>query len=292
MAQHRIVGARALTLVQISFSHYNERARWALDYAGLPYKTIPVLPLLHFPTVAFWSWWYNDANKRAGRANTSLSTPLLLVNGADGTRSTIHESGDIVTAAHIAHPQSALIPASWSAQDDAFVQRLHDELGPAVRTYVYGAIALTDASIFRELGWRNSSMIDAAVWVLTSPLLCAAMYRAMYATPERARRAAAKVEAIFDDVSKMLAARAGPTAAAYLGGDGRAFTAADLTFASLGALVVGIDHDAGYGGWVPPRSRCSREARDFIERMRATPAGQHIVRCYSEHRVAPSNPMR
>ncbi len=38
----------AVTLYEFSLSHYNEKARWALDYKGIPYHSEPVLPGLHF----------------------------------------------------------------------------------------------------------------------------------------------------------------------------------------------------------------------------------------------------
>ncbi|MBW2389548.1 MAG: glutathione S-transferase N-terminal domain-containing protein [Deltaproteobacteria bacterium] len=36
-----------ITLYEFSLSHYNEKARWALDYKGIPYRSRPVLPGFH-----------------------------------------------------------------------------------------------------------------------------------------------------------------------------------------------------------------------------------------------------
>ena len=38
-------------LIHFRFSHYNEKARWALDRAGVPYRDTAVLPLLQVPVV-------------------------------------------------------------------------------------------------------------------------------------------------------------------------------------------------------------------------------------------------
>jgi hypothetical protein len=41
-------------LVQLPMSHYNERARWALDYAQVQYEKVSVMPFLHMPVVLYY----------------------------------------------------------------------------------------------------------------------------------------------------------------------------------------------------------------------------------------------
>ncbi|MCA9686256.1 MAG: glutathione S-transferase N-terminal domain-containing protein, partial [Myxococcales bacterium] len=41
----------SLELVQFAFSHYNEKARWALDYKGLAHRRRSLLPGPHVPVV-------------------------------------------------------------------------------------------------------------------------------------------------------------------------------------------------------------------------------------------------
>jgi glutathione S-transferase len=41
-------------LVQLPMSHYNERARWALDYAQVQYEKVNVMPFLHMPVVLYY----------------------------------------------------------------------------------------------------------------------------------------------------------------------------------------------------------------------------------------------
>ena len=38
-------------LVTIEASHYCEKARWALDYKGIPFEPVAILPGLHMITV-------------------------------------------------------------------------------------------------------------------------------------------------------------------------------------------------------------------------------------------------
>jgi glutathione S-transferase len=83
-----------------------------------------------------------------------------------------------------------------------------------------------------------------------------------------------KVRSIFAEVGDRLDVGSG-----YLVG-GR-FTAADLTFAALGAPAV---LPPAYGSPLPSLDEAPSELGGLIEDFRATPAGEFILRCYVEHR--------
>lgn len=90
-----------LTLITISFSHFCERGRWALDLARLPYSEVRSLPLLHMPVVAWWQFWAGTQRTRRAdkldRFNSKLSTPMLLGKGPDGKWTLqITDSADII----------------------------------------------------------------------------------------------------------------------------------------------------------------------------------------------------
>ncbi len=40
-----------MKLHQFQFSHYNEKARWALDFKGLKYEKRSLLPGFHMPVI-------------------------------------------------------------------------------------------------------------------------------------------------------------------------------------------------------------------------------------------------
>lgn len=40
-----------IVLHQFAFSHFNEKARWALQYKGVDYKRESYLPSLHMPQI-------------------------------------------------------------------------------------------------------------------------------------------------------------------------------------------------------------------------------------------------
>jgi len=65
-------------LYQITFSHFNEKARWALDYRSIPHRRHALLAGLH-----------ERRSKKLGGAGT---TPILDLG--DGTR--LFDSSDII----------------------------------------------------------------------------------------------------------------------------------------------------------------------------------------------------
>ncbi len=109
-------------LVTISISHYCEKARWALDRAGIAYDERRHLPAIHRVAV-----------KRAGGRQTA---PVLVC--ADGT--VVDESSDIVVYADERAPAGrGSIPAdpTLAAEARALADDFDERLGPATRLWVY-----------------------------------------------------------------------------------------------------------------------------------------------------------
>lgn len=111
----------AIKLYQFAISHYCEKARWALDYKGLSYEAISLLPGQHVKTI----------RKLTGQ---SSSVPVL---DHDGQR--IQGSGEIIDYLDETFPDNPLTPADPQARDAALAweRRLDEEAGPAVRCYSY-----------------------------------------------------------------------------------------------------------------------------------------------------------
>src|SRR5689334_15817807 len=109
-------------LITIPFSHFCEKARWALDYAHCGYEESSYLPGLHL-----------TATLLRGRGK---SVPVL--QGGNGC---ITDSSDIVLWAD--QHRSEEIPSLFGSSDAerlaivALEDRLDRELGPAARLYAY-----------------------------------------------------------------------------------------------------------------------------------------------------------
>jgi glutathione S-transferase len=237
-------------LVTISVSHYCEKARWALDRAGVAYDERRHLPGLH--------------RLAARRAGGRLTVPVLVCPEGEIVR----ESSEIVAWADARGARVAL---------DADARRLaegYDEhFGPATRLWVYHNLLkhpnltqppLTDGvpgwqRQFFRVGHRGLSRVITMVLNIND---------------ETAVDAERTFRATFAEVDALLA-----DGRPYLAGD--TFSIADLTFAALSAPVLGPPE---YGVRLPTVETLPPAMAATVEEHRATPAGRHALRMFAEER--------
>jgi len=248
-----------LRLLTIPFSHYCDKARWALHRAGLTFTEEP-----HLPMASAWAAW------RAGGRRT---VPVLVTPGG-----VLHDSTDMLhyADAHTAAPRRLFpddpaLRAEVAELEDDFDRRL----GPATRRWAYGYL-LDDAdfmrAVFRSAGPRGEARVATAAL----PLVRAVMKRGLAITPDGVARSASRIEATFAEVGERL--RDGRK---YLAGS--QFSAADLTFAALAAPAVIPD---GYARYLCPWEALPSRFREAVAPLRDTPAGRFVVRLYETEREA------
>ena len=244
------------TLVTIPFSHYCEKARWALDWCGVPYRERAFLPGAHL---------------LATRRHGSPTVPQLLVE--DG--SVLTDSSDILrwADARAGEPRRLFAAdAARRAATDALEDDFDERLGPATRLWAY-AHGLARPSLLRALVAPSLPRArDRLGLRLLLPLVGPLIGRRYGATLARARAAEASIAAVFDEVSARLERRR------YLEGD--RFGAADLTFAALGGPLLLPPEHPSLASDVP----LTAEMAAFVARLAATAAGRHATRMYREHR--------
>ena len=244
-------------LITIPFSHFCEKARWALDWCGVPYVERACLPGMHL--------------KHTKRIGGRTVPALIRGDGAALTDSTeILRWADAQAPAH-----KKLLPESAAAraEADAFEDELDERLGPQTRLWAY-AHGLRARPVLRALVSPSfPRWSDRALLALLLPVVGRIIEREYGATIEAANRAEEQILDGFARVSARLDEQP------YLSGE--KFGASDLTFAVLGGVMVlprenrFMKHDVE----LPPHMRA------FIERLRATKAGAHAARCYREHRA-------
>jgi glutathione S-transferase len=239
-----------LRLITIPISHYCEKARWALERAGLPYREERHLQGIH--------------RLAARRAGGGATVPVLVTSdGAIGESQEILAWVDERTAA-----EHRLFPAEEGARSEVLrlCRRLDDELGPTGRRLMYVHM-LAD----RELALRfNNQGVprweDRAIrygWPLVERFLRHALD--IHAGIEVEDEAAVWRE--FDHVAELLA-------------DGRPhlcgerFGAADLTFAALSAAVI---LPPVYGVALPQPEALAPDTAALVERAREHPAGRYAL---------------
>lgn len=244
-------------LVTIPQSHFCEKARWALERLGLPFTEEGHAPILHAPAV----------RRRGGRR----TTPVLVSRAgvfADSTQILQYLDG-------FASNEQRLYPLEEAARRE--VEELEDlydkRLGPATRLWAYDALLpLKDEvmSLLQPRVPRWEYMLGRA----TYPLFVLAMRRFLGITPARTVRALEVTREIFDGVAERL--RDGRR---YLTGE--RFTAADLAFAALAAVVL---LPPEYGGPLPALAVWPEAARREIESLQRHLAGAFVLRLYREQR--------
>ncbi len=245
-------------LVTIAFSHYCEKARWALDRTGYPYREEVHVPMFH---------WLPALRAGGGR-----TVPVLAVDG----RPTLADSTDILHFLDREAPADRrLFPADAEAR--AEVERLEDlfdrRLGPHGRRLLYYHL-LPDRDLTVRLFQSGSPGWEGRAASRLFPAMRAMMRRGMRIDTRGAERSKKHVDEVFAQVAERLA-----DGRRYLLGD--TFTAADLAFAALSAPCVVPPE---YGVPLPTLDEIPPAAADLVRAYRATPAGRFALRLYAEDR--------
>lgn len=269
-----------LRLISIPFSHYNERARWALDRFEVPYEESPFLPGLHYVGV----WWHTlfrtKLGKSADRASSSYSTPVLLLEA----RKCLCDSGRIVRYVSDTYgdDNSTLYPVGVGVED--WEQLFHDKLGPDSRRLAYFHVMQNQEVMF-HVAEQNVSPRQARIFRKAFDRIRPKMFAALKINAEACarsmdtiRKTLAAVDEVLSDGRRFLA--------------GERFSAADLALASLASPVMGVGRKDGFSAVLPDASAFSPEFASFVEECRETRAGQHILRMYREERGTRQIPYR
>lgn len=245
-------------LVTIPFSHFCEKARWALDRAGVAYQEEPWLPVLHYAGV-----------RSAGGGRT---VPVLV----DGDV-LVPDSTELLEYAD-AHRRAGVDPLF--PRDEALaieVRRWEDrfdkELGPDTRRMAYFYLLQSGpaaVALMRSLVPRWQSLVLS----VTFPAARALMRKGMRIDDRGFARSSQRLEALLADVEALLA-----DGRRYLVGD--RFTAADLTFASL---LCPLLLPAAYQRFSMPLEKAPAGLLSLVTKIRARSSGLFALRLYDEHR--------
>jgi glutathione S-transferase len=237
-------------LVTIPFSHYCEKARWALDRSGIAYREDGHLPL--------FSW---IAALRAGGHRTVPS----LHTGAGA----IADSTDILRWCD-RHGQAPPLFDDAAPAIAELEERFDRSFGPHTRRLAY--FHLLPGLRARVADTHGVPRAEIAVARALAGPIAALMRRGMNIDAASAARSRARIDEIFAEVAARLDGRR------YLVGD--RLSAADLTFAALAVPVLGPPELAD----LVPLDRAPPALADLLAHYRATPAGRFALRLYAEER--------
>ncbi len=247
-------------LVTIPISHFCEKARWALDRAGIEYTEKRHIQLVHWAAV-----------KRAGGGRT---VPVLRT--ADRV---YDESAAILAYADEHTPaERRLYPADAAQRAEvvALAGRFDAVLGPEGRRWLYDQV-FTDARRYAPWNLTGVPGWQRRMFPFVLAPAKRVIRRYLNVNPPSVREAIVRVDEEFDAVAERLS-----DGRRYLVGD--RFSAADLTFAALAAPCVA---PPVYGTPLPQPDDMHDAMRAAVLRWRAHPAGAFALRMFAEERPAP-----
>ncbi len=244
-------------LITIPISHYCEKARWALDRAGVGYREQAHLQLIHWVAV-----------RRGGGGRTA---PVFVC----GDR-VLADSADIVDEADAhAPPDRRLYPDDPNAAEEVrSLERDFDaNLGPDGRRWMYNGLrGRRDLAV--AYGCTGVPTWERRALSMAYPVLIRVIDRYLDITPAAAAESEARVRATFDSVAEKLS-----DGRPYLCGE--RFTAADLTFAALSAAVL---MPPEYGVPLPQPDELPVAAAAVVRELREHPAGAHALAMFRDER--------
>jgi glutathione S-transferase len=199
-------------LWQFTGSHFNEKARWALDYKRVPHLRHSLIPGFHVPVVR--------------RMTGKTHVPVLKLDGK-----AISDSSRIIEALEQAYPEHPLYPADPAERRRALEMEdyFDEELGPYIRRWIFHVI-LPYPKFVRAAFVSHASAAAQLAQRAMSPLIGVIMRRQMDINPAAAEVARNKTMAAMDRLEREL------QPSGFLVGD--RFTVADLTAAALLSPLV------------------------------------------------------
>jgi glutathione S-transferase len=233
-------------LITIPISHYCEKARWALQRAGIDFEEEPHLQVIHFLH-----------SRRAGGKGT---TPVLVADGE-----VLAESADIVR-----WTDPGLYP---DPEVRALEDHFDEELGPHGRRWMYHR-TLPHPGLVRKYAATGVPAWERRALPVFLPLVSMVIRRHLDVSDETAAESRARVHSVFDEVAGRLEG-----GRRYLVGD--RFTAADLAFAALAASVLVPER---YGVPLPQPDELPEPFASEVRLLREHPAGRFALRLYDEDR--------
>lgn len=255
-----------------------EKVRWTLDRLGIPYHERYVLPITHFFVTPFvvQGAGYRDSH------STRFSTPILTTDeGRVISKSTAimrYLSDRYLDTANGLFPSQAVIDL-----DNQF----NETLGPATRCILY-YYSLNQREIMFKLASNNAGIIQAGFYKLLYPLSRRLMANALEITESQANQSLEHVLNAYDTVETRLS-------------DGRPFlfadrlTAADISFACLGGILMLPTVQEGYAAFLPSIDEVDPRLAEIALRLRARKAGRWVLSLFKEQRgerIIPTNIVR
>lgn len=240
-------------LYDFRFSHYSEKARWALDFKGVAYEPRHLLPGFHMRTTT----------KLAPRS----CVPILKADSA-----VIQDSTEIINFLDRTFQDRSLTPSYPDEANEAleWEEYLDEQLGVTLRLWFYYH-ALPDRDRATKFLCQGARWHERALFAVAFDRIRRAMREMMNINSETASEAERQLLAAFDRLDKALERRP------FLVGD--RFSRADLTAcALLWPLCRPGETDADVEALLPAR------VCELRQRLQPRRFYRWVLENYREHR--------
>ncbi|MEM6809926.1 MAG: glutathione S-transferase family protein [Pseudomonadota bacterium] len=239
-----------------TISHYCEKARWAFDYLGVPYRVQVLAPGGHLKLAR------EHGLRRGG-------LPFLLTDAGP-----VQGSAEVVTWAEQAAPADGPVLSTDATRDTiADIERRLDEVaGVHSRRHFYSEAILAQPKAVRSIFLREQPLLQRLKLFAAWGTICTLMARGMDLGPAQREDSRDILEREFDWLDGLLS-----DGRPYLAGD--QFSRADLTAASLLAPAVRPPDHPLHGVIVSPPLHDADVAR-WEER----PTARWVCAMYAQYR--------
>jgi glutathione S-transferase len=246
----------SVVLWHIELSHYNEKARWALDYKQIPHERRVPMPGLH----GFRAMVLTRGKQRR--------LPVLDLDGRH-----IGDSTAIIAALEEYQPEPALYPADPAERARALaVEDWFDEnLAPPLRLFLWHHV-LPDTDAVAGALFTKPTPGRLRLMRAMAPVARRAVRADFHINDETAAEARAQVVAAMDHLEAEL------QPSGYMVGDG--FTVADLTAAALFTPLIAPPERP----YVPAADTIPAPLLELREELTGRPGADWIVEMYARHR--------
>ena len=243
-----------MNLLEFPHSHYCEKVRWALDYKGIPFKPVTIMPGFHIFTIR--------------RYAPDTSVPVLLNN-----RDVVQGSSEIIDYLEQKFPSRSLTPTDAKERQECLdiENSMNIRLGKNIRQILYYRLLAYPAFI-RHCFTHPLPRIKQLIFSLFYPLLRYKIFKTYVISSKKVEHAKHEFDVAMCELEIILSQKE------YLVGD--KFTRADLSVASmLSLLVMPPEHP------FPWREIPDLQTRDFYDEYRNHPVTMWVTKMYRDHRL-------
>lgn len=244
------------TLLTIPYSHYCERARWAMDYCGIPYTETGHAPFFHA---------YHNRKAGAMRTVPALITPQGVINGSDQIMAFANQVSQKKRPLYISPLERST--RSWESLFDK---------GFGVKSRVWAYIYLQEAPELLHEILSQGSLWEYRLLKPVVPQLLKTIVKLYGAHAHRL----AQIETDLDNLLHRCDFMLRDERPFFMGSQ---FSAADITLCALGGVLV---LPPEYGFRYPDLKNYPEAMQHRILQWRERPVGQYILRMYANHRTS------